>query len=502
MPEAGNRTLAQLAKEIAGAEVGDEELQERLRELGIGGKDLSNNAAVAAAVFRSAAAGNIPAVGKWQELLERAETEENGAQDREQVRALAIMRANYLPNISSNFGQISVYALKHRYTHFEASGGRGSLKSSWASLTVVRLIMEHRDMHALVLRKVATTLRDSVYPQYIWAIGQLGVAEYWEARRAPLELVYLPTGQKIMFRGADDPMKIKSIKAPSGYIAVTHFEELDQFAGRAEIDSVLQSTMRGGPLFWNFETYNPPLSRDNWANLDSEEERANRCRHRSSYLDLDNPDWLGEAFLTEAEELKKRDPRRYRHEYLGLAVGSGGNVFENLELREITDEEIGRFDRVYQGVDWGWFPDPFAFIRVHYDVARETIYIIDECYKNKFSNKESAEWIIAKGYNDIWTTCDSAEPKSIADYRSMRINAKEAVKGPGSVDYGMKWLQRRKIVIDPKRTPHAREEFVSYEFEKNKDDEWISGYPDANNHLIDALRYALERVYKQFGSNA
>ena len=502
MPEAGNRTLAQLAKEIAGAEVGDEELQERLRELGIGGKDLSNNAAVAAAVFRSAAAGNIPAVGKWQELLERAETEENGAQDREQVRALAIMRANYLPNISSNFGQISVYALKHRYTHFEASGGRGSLKSSWASLTVVRLIMEHRDMHALVLRKVATTLRDSVYPQYIWAIGRLGVAEYWEARRAPLELVYLPTGQKIMFRGADDPMKIKSIKTEFGYIGVTHFEEKDQFAGRAEIDSVLQSTMRGGPLFWNFETYNPPLSRDNWANLDSEEERANRCRHRSSYLDLDNPDWLGEAFLTEAEELKKRDPRRYRHEYLGLAVGSGGNVFENLELREITDEEAGRFDRAYQGVDWGWFPDEYAFVRLHYDPARETIFLLDEHVGSRLTNESTAQWILEKGYNDVLTVCDSAEPKSVADYRSLGVNARKAVKGPGSVEYGMKWLQGRKIVIDARRTPEAFREFSRYEFERDREGNFVSGYPDRDNHLIDATRYALERVMRQYRSRA
>ena len=209
-----------------------------------------------------------------------------------------------------------------------------------------------------------------------------------------------------------------------------------------------------------------------------------------------------EQFLNEAELLRARDERAWRHEYGGEAVGTGGNVFENLEIRAITDDEIKRFDRIYQGVDWGWFPDPFAFIRVHYDKARETIYIVDECYQQKFSNENSAKWIIDHNYNDVWTTCDSAEPKSIADYRSMGINAKEAVKGPGSVDYGMKWLQKRKIVIDKRRTPAAYEEFTRYEYEKNKDDEWISGYPDANNHLIDALRYAMERVSKTFGSSA
>ena len=128
--------------------------------------------------------------------------------------------------------------------------------------------------------------------------------------------------------------------------------------------------------------------------------------------------------------------------------------------------------------------------------------MIDECYAQKFSNERSAEWIKEHGYNDTWITCDSAEPKSIADYRSMGINAKEAVKGPGSVDYGMKWLQKRKIVIDRGRTPAAAEEITRYEFEKNKDVEWISGYPDANNHLIDAMRYAMERVSKTFGSSA
>ena len=148
---------------------------------------------------------------KWEQFLARAEVEENGILDTDTRQALAIMRANYLPNISSNFGAISVAVLKHRYTHYEASGGRGSLKSSLASLTVVRLLMEYPDTHALVLRKVANTMRDSVFAQYQWANTQLGVSQFWEPRRSPLERCFRPTGQRILFRGADDPMKIKSI---------------------------------------------------------------------------------------------------------------------------------------------------------------------------------------------------------------------------------------------------------------------------------------------------
>lgn len=400
--------------------------------------------------------------------------------------------------IGPAFYDVAHDVFRHGHTHYDESGGRGSLKSSFISIVVPLLLIQNPGTHALVLRKVANTIRDSVYAQYIWAIGELGMAAFWDAKVSPMELIYKPTGQKIMFRGADDPMKIKSIKVPFGYIAVTHFEEKDQFAGRAEIRNILQSTMRGGTVFWNFESYNPPISRDNWANKDSLEERADRLCHKSTYLQAP-PEWLGQQFIDEAEHLKAADERAYQHEYLGIPVGTGGNVFENLELREITDEEISHFDQIYQGVDWGWFPDPFAFIRLHYDRARETVYLIDEIYQNKLTNEASGEIIKKRNYADAYITCDSAEPKSTADYRSMGLPAKGAIKGAGSVDYGMKWLQRRKIVIDRRRTPNAYNEFVNYEYERNKDGEIISGYPDANNHLIDATRYALERVSRRMG---
>lgn len=389
----------------------------------------------------------------------------------------------------------------HGHTHYDLSGGRGSLKSSCVSVLVPLLIVSNPNTHALVLRKVANTIRDSVYAQYMWAIGELGMAAYWDAKVAPMELIYRPTGQKIMFRGADDPMKIKSIKVPFGYIAITHFEEKDQFAGRAEIRTILQSTMRGGSLFWNFESYNPPISRDNWANRDSLEERSDRLCHKSTYLEAPAA-WLGDQFIAEAEHLKATNEKAYQHEYLGIAVGTGGNVFENLELREISDKEVQTFDRIYQGADWGWFPDPFAFVRLHYDSARETIYLLDEIYENKLTNEASGKMILSRKYTDAYVTEDSAEPKSVADHRAMGIPAKAAIKGPGSVEYGMKWLQRRKIVIDKRRTPNAYREFVGYEYERNKEGDIISGYPDKDNHTIDAVRYALERVFNKYGSGA
>lgn len=393
--------------------------------------------------------------------------------------------------------------LDHDFTHFDLSGGRGSLKSSFVSIVVPLLIMTHPEVHALVLRKVANTIRDSVYAQYLWGVSELGVSEYWSARTSPPEMTYKPTGQKILFRGADDPMKIKSIKVPFGYIAVTHFEEKDQFAGRAEIRTILQSTMRGGKTFWNFESYNPPISRMNWANIDSLEERADRVCHKSTYLEAP-VDWLGEQFFLEAEHLKATNERAYQHEYLGIPVGYGADVFENLQAREISDAELASFDRVYNGLDWGYFPDPWAFNRVCFSSGQQTLFIFDELTEQKKGNKETADLLLSHGMTrQDKITADSAEPKSIADYNKYGLLCVGAEKGPRSIEYSMKWLQSLKaIVIDPKRCPQTYAEFAGYEYERNRQGEIISGYPDYNNHHIDAVRYATETIWRKPGNQA
>ena len=399
--------------------------------------------------------------------------------------------------IGGSFRDLCHDAFHHGHTHYDLSGGRGSLKSSTISLIIPLLIVMNPGVHACVFRKVANTIRDSVFAQYIWAIGELGMADYWESKVSPMELIYKPTGQKIMFRGADDPMKIKSIKVPFGYIAITHFEEKDQFAGRAEIRTILQSTMRGGEKFWNFESYNPPISRDNWANMDSQEPRKDRLCHKSTYLDAPK-EWLGEQFLSEAEYVRQTNERIYRHEYLGEAVGNGSEVFENLEIRPIKDEEISHFDRICNGLDWGWFPDPWAFNRMHYDAARRTLYIFDEDRTNKQGNRETAERLKKKGLTrDDKIIADSAEEKSINDYNKFGLRCQGAEKGPGSVAYSMKWLQSlNAIVIDPARCPYTKKEFTSYEYDRNRDGEIIDGYPDRDNHQIDAVRYGTEPIWR------
>ena len=403
--------------------------------------------------------------------------------------------------IGPAFDELADDIQRHGHTHYDLSGGRGSLKSSFVSLIIPPLLIGNPGTHALVLRKVGNTIRDSVYSQYMWAIGELGMAHLWKAQKTPMELIYKPTGQKIMFRGADDPMKIKSIKVPFGYIAITHFEEKDQFAGRSEIRNILQSTMRGGSVFWNFESYNPPISRDNWANRDTLEARDDRLCHKSTYLQAP-PAWLGEQFLQEAEYLRETNERAYLHEYMGEPVGTGSEVFENLDAREITDEEIRRFDRIQYGLDWGYYPDPWAFNGMYYDSARQTLYIFDELTRWKMGNEETAELLKAHGLTrEDRITADSAEPKSVADYCKFGLRCFGAEKGPGSVDYSMKWLQSlRAIVIDPNRCPDTYAEFSAYEYEHSKDGEIISGYPDANNHHIDAVRYGTESIWKRPGN--
>ncbi len=380
-------------------------------------------------------------------------------------------------------------------------GGRGSLKSSFWALKIIELIKTNPMLHACVTRQVAATMKDSVFAQIKWAINILGLDSEFCCKTSPLEIVCKKTGQTIYFRGLDDETKLKSIKPPFGYIGILWKEEKDQMKGAAQERSVNQSVLRGGDISYDFSSYNPPKSKSAWVNKEKLIPNEKRVIHSSTYLDAP-PEWLGKKFLEDAEHLKEVNPTAYEHEYLGIPNGDGGNVFEYLEIREITDEEISHMDAIYQGCDWGWYPDPYAFIRLYYNRAREKIYLIDEICVNKQSNQQTAEEIIRRGYTDYAVTCDSAEPKSINDYRDYGIIAKGAIKGPGSIEYSMKWLQCRTIVIDPKRTPNAFREFTEYEYERDKDGDIISGYPDGNNHLIDAVRYSTESIWKRRGSSA
>lgn len=388
-----------------------------------------------------------------------------------------------------------------KHLEYVFKGGRGSTKSTTVGMTIVELMKNNHDIHAVVCRKVGNTIKDSVYNKIKWAIGKQEFTEEFDSKLSPMEITLKSTGQKIYFRGADDPDKIKSINPEFGYIGILWFEELDQFAGPEEIRKIEQSAIRGGNLAWIFKSFNPPKTMNNWANKYVLEPKENRIVHSSTYLDVPKG-WLGQPFIDEAEHLKEVNPNAYEHEYMGIANGNGGNVFEYLEIRDITDEEIVRMDRIFAGVDYGWYPDAFCYLRTYYDSAREKIYLIDELYVNKWSNSKTADWIKKKGYDDYTMICDSAEPKSVNDFRDAGLPARGAIKGPGSIEYGFKFLQTKTIVIDPKRTPNAYKEITEYEYDRDKEGNVISGYPDGNDHAISALRYAYEPLFNRRGYSA
>jgi PBSX family phage terminase large subunit len=388
-----------------------------------------------------------------------------------------------------------------KHLEYVFKGGRGSTKSTTVGMTIVELMKNNHDIHAVVCRKVGNTIKDSVYNKIKWAIRKQEFTEEFDSKLSPMEITLKSTGQKIYFRGADDPDKIKSINPEFGYIGILWFEELDQFAGPEEIRKIEQSAIRGGNLAWIFKSFNPPKTMNNWANKYVLEPKENRIVHSSTYLDVPKG-WLGQPFIDEAEHLKEVNPNAYEHEYMGIANGNGGNVFEYLEIRDITDEEISHMDRIFAGVDYGWYPDAFCYLRTYYDSAREKIYLIDELYVNKWSNSKTADWIKKKGYDDYTMICDSAEPKSVNDFRDAGLPARGAIKGPGSIEYGFKFLQTKTIVIDPKRTPNAYKEITEYEYDRDKEGNVISGYPDGNDHAISALRYAYEPLFNRRGYSA
>lgn len=479
------KTLSELAKMIA-ENPAPTAAKKKLTKMGISDDDANNNACIVAAVYDKAIKGNMQAVDKWEQLVAVSKSDESKYELPARVLGKAFVDINrqIKPNIEYVF-----------------EGGRGGLKSSYVAFKIVELIKNNPQMHACITRQVAGTLKDSVYANMKWAINELGLMEEFECKVSPLEIKYIKTGQTIYFRGLDDETKLKSIKPEFGYIGILWKEEKDQMKGDAQERSVNQSVLRGGDESYDFSSYNPPKSKSNWVNRIKLVPNPKRVIHHSSYLEAP-AEWLGQKFIDDAAHLKEINPEAYEHEYLGVPNGDGGNVFEYLEIRDITDEEISHMDRIFTGVDFGWYPDQFCYLRTYYDSAREKIYLIDELYVNKWSNSKTAEWIKKKGYDDYTMICDSAEPKSVNDFRDAGLPARGAIKGPGSIEYGFKFLQTKTIVIDPKRTPNAYKEITEYEYDRDKEGNVISGYPDGNDHAISALRYAYEPLFNRRGYSA
>lgn len=383
------------------------------------------------------------------------------------------------------------------HTHYWFKGGRGSTKSSFISTEIPLNMMKDAAKgeltNAVIFRRVKDVLRGSVFEQILWAIDKLGVNNEWEASYSPLKLTYKLTGQVILFKGADNPKKVKSIKVAKGYLKYIWYEEVDEFEGYDKIRNINQSLMRGGPKFFVFYSFNPPESQRNWTNMEVLEERADKFIHHSTYLTVPK-EWLGEQFIIEAEHLKKVNPTKYEHDYLGAVTGTGGEVFRNITVREIIDDEIKVFDRLKNGLDFGYAADPLAYMLMNYDKTRKRLYIFGEVYKVQLSNSKAVEEIRKLNPLNKKITADSAEPRTINEFKKLGLNIIGAKKGPDSVEHGIKFLSEEveEIIIDPVRCPNAKREFLGYELEKDKEGNFKGEYPDKNNHTIDAVRYGME----------
>ncbi len=381
---------------------------------------------------------------------------------------------------------------RHTYTHYWFKGGRGSTKSSFLSLMIVLMMMKEANRHAIVFRKVGAFLADSVFAQLLWAIDTLGVSAYWDVKKSPLKLTYKGNGNTIFFRGVDDPLKSKSIKSPKGYFAYIWFEELAEFGGMDEINTVLQSVMRGGSDFWCFYSYNPPESIKSWVNQEAVMERPDKAVYHSTYLDVPS-EWLGEAFITEAETMKALKPEKYKWQYLGEPTGTGGEIFRNVSALRMSDELIASFDRIKAGLDFGWSIDPLAYVEFHHDAKKKDLYIYHEYVGLHISNNNIAQHIKSRNLN-VTVKADSAEQRTISDIRSYGVRIQGAIKGPGSVRKTMRQLTDDvyNIYIDPVRCPNAWREFTGYELDRDRNGNFKTEYPDRDNHTIDAVRYGMD----------
>lgn len=395
------------------------------------------------------------------------------------------------------------YGLHHKikneeYSSYWLKGGRGSLKSSFAAIEIILGIIEDPDANALALRKVDNTIRRSVMETLLWAVDILGLNDYFRYTRSPAEIIYKPTGQKIMMVGLDDARKVKSIKVKKGYIKFLWFEEAEEFNGMEEIRSVRQSTRRGGKSFVEFVTYNPPNDPAAWVNKESEYDNPDRLVHFSNYQDAPR-EWLGEQFFKDAENLKKQDRLKFDHEYMGLAVGRAEQIIFHGKWHEL-DFETPDISRMYQsrffyGADWGFANDPTTLVRMFilHENGEVNLYIDYEAGGSGVEMEEIPALFRSVPESEKWKIyADCARPETISYVSRKGFNIHSAPKWSGSVEDGVEYMRSFSNIYIHPRCKHTIEEFTKYSYKVDKNTlEILPVIVDKWNHYIDAARYAL-----------
>lgn len=377
-------------------------------------------------------------------------------------------------------------------------GSRASKKSKTTALFFIYSMMKYPGANLLVIRKVYRTLKDSCFTDLKWAINRLQVNDYWSVKESPLEIIYIPTGQKILFRGLDDPLKVTSITVETGNLCWAWIEEAYEINKEQDFN-MLDESIRGSveePLYKQITLTFNPWNERHWLKkrfFDVEDE--NIMAKTTNYM---CNEWLDDSDKKLFEDMKKNNPRRYQVAGLGNWGIVEGLVYENWEEKEFDVNEISKRKGVKSafGLDFGYTNDPSAFFCGLIDVANKEIYVFDEIYKNAMKNRQIAEEIIRKGYGKEKIVADSQEPKSIDELYDLGLKGiRKSRKGRDSINNGVQYIQDYKIIIHP-RCVNFITEISNYMWDKDKFDNPVNKPVDDFNHLMDAMRYALESYSK------
>lgn len=442
----------------------------------------------------------LKAMDGLEKALAVAEKHKLEAEEKEK-REKAALWTLPITDITSDF--VEIYRIVHEAFTGEidvheiiSKGGRGSIKSNFWGNLAYETIRQDPQAHVVYTRRFKVDLRSSVYNQFMKTVIRYQDLDNWDFKQSPMCAVYKPTGQMVMFAGADKPISLKSFNVPFGYVKMLIHEECDEMAGVEQMDNIEDTFLRADTPALDIKIFNPPKSKNNFMNEYTEECRNKpQARICHSYYYNVPVKWLGKRFFERAEWFRIHKPLYYKNNYLGEVTGTGGGIFDNLEIRKISDDELMTFDTVNHGLDFG-YTHPQVFSQNYYDYETDTLYIFGEVYSKKCKNSTFARKI--KKFMNVEIICDSARPDGIAEMQDWGFNAIGAKKRWGSGkgrDYCWEWLQRcNKIVIDPERCPNTEKEFVKAEHEQLPDGSFSDAYPDLEEDTIMANIYALNRI--------
>ena len=398
-----------------------------------------------------------------------------------------------LPKIVGK-GYKTFWHFKGRYRIVK--GSRASKKSKTTALWYIYNLMKYPEANLLVVRKTFRTLKDSCYKELKWAVKRLRVEHLWDFTLSPLEAVYQPTGQRIYFRGLDDPLKVTSIAVDVGCLCWMWVEEAYEIMKEDDFNTLDESIRGETPegLFKQITLTFNPWNERHWIKkrfFDVEPD-PDILAITTNYL---CNEWLDAADLKVFENMKKNNLRRYAVAGLGGWGIVDGLVYETWTERAFTLEEI-KHCKTAAGLDFGYTNDPTAFFIGFIDIEGKKLYVWDEIYEKRMSNKKIYDVISEAGYSKEHITADSAEPKSIDELKGYGLRIKGAEKGKDSIQNGIQWIQDLEIIIHP-RCVNFLTEISNYTWDKDKFDNKMNKPIDEFNHLMDAMRYSLEKYIKR-----